>query len=195
MTVTSLHARATATIPAGMVVLEARWAERDRMIRRANTLSRLSLGWMTVEGAIAITAAILVSSIALLGVGLDSAIEGLASIIVIWRFTGNQRLSEQSPAPRAANGRGRLLPARPVHRPGYAAHAHPEPIPAPAGSGIGLSISRRGRDVRRMLSVITVPTALQVSEHTGLASPQLAKPRGDRQRARPWVWRRGGLGW
>ena len=51
---------------------------------------------MTAEGAIAITAAILASSVALLGFGLDSVIEGLASIIVIWRFTGTRRLSEHA---------------------------------------------------------------------------------------------------
>lgn len=67
--------------------------ERDRLIRRAKTLSWLSLAYMTAEGAVAITAAILASSVALLGFGLDSAIEGLASIIVIWRFTGARRLS------------------------------------------------------------------------------------------------------
>lgn len=70
--------------------------ERDRLIRRAKTLSWLSLAYMTAEGAIAITAAILASSVALLGFGLDSAIEGLASIIVIWRFTGTRRLSEHA---------------------------------------------------------------------------------------------------
>ena len=67
--------------------------ERDRLIRRAKTLSWLSLAYMTVEGAVAIIAAILASSVALLGFGLDSAIEGFASIIVIWRFTGTRRLS------------------------------------------------------------------------------------------------------
>jgi len=67
--------------------------ERDRLIRRAKALSWLSLAYMTAEGAVAITAAILASSVALLGFGLDSAIEGLASIIVIWRFTGARRLS------------------------------------------------------------------------------------------------------
>jgi divalent metal cation (Fe/Co/Zn/Cd) transporter len=71
-------------------------AERDRLIRRAKALSWLSLGYMTAEGAIAITAAILASSVALLGFGLDSAIEGLASVIVIWRFTGARRLSERA---------------------------------------------------------------------------------------------------
>ena len=49
---------------------------------------------MTVEGAVAITAALVAGSVALLGFGIDSAIEGLASVIVIWRFTGTRRLSE-----------------------------------------------------------------------------------------------------
>ncbi len=70
--------------------------ERDRLIRRAKALSWLSLAYMSAEGAIAITAAVLSSSVALLGFGLDSAIEGLASIIVIWRFTGTRRLSEHA---------------------------------------------------------------------------------------------------
>ena len=70
--------------------------ERDRLIRRAKTLSWLSLAWMTVEGAVAITAALIAGSVALLGFGIDSAIEGLASVIVIWRFTGARRLSEQA---------------------------------------------------------------------------------------------------
>ncbi len=69
-------------------------AERDRLIRRAKALAWLSLAYMTAEGAIGITAAILASSVALLGFGLDSVIEGLASIVVIWRFTGTRRLSE-----------------------------------------------------------------------------------------------------
>ena len=51
---------------------------------------------MTAEGAIAITAALLAGSVALLGFGLDSAIEALASIIVIWRFTGTRRLSRDA---------------------------------------------------------------------------------------------------
>jgi len=67
--------------------------ERDRLIRQAKTLSWLSLAYMTLEGAVAITAATLAGSVALLGFGLDSAIEALASIIVIWRFTGRRRLS------------------------------------------------------------------------------------------------------
>ena len=70
--------------------------ERDRLIRAAKALSWFSLAYMTAEGAIAVTAAILASSVALLGFGLDSAIEGLASVIVIWRFTGSRRLSQHA---------------------------------------------------------------------------------------------------
>ena len=51
-------------------------AERDRLIRRAKALAWLSLAYMTAEGAIGITAAILASSVALLGFGLYSVIEG-----------------------------------------------------------------------------------------------------------------------
>src|SRR5919204_4637773 len=64
--------------------------------RRARLLAWLSLGWMTVEGAVGIAAGVAAGSIALVGFGLDSAIEGFASLIVIWRFTGERTLSETS---------------------------------------------------------------------------------------------------
>jgi divalent metal cation (Fe/Co/Zn/Cd) transporter len=51
---------------------------------------------MTIEGAVGIGAALAAGSVALLGFGIDSVIEGLASVIVIWRFTGERRLSEDA---------------------------------------------------------------------------------------------------
>ena len=71
----------------------ARSAEWLRAARQARLLSWLSLVWMGAEGAIAITAGILAGSIALIGFGIDSAIEGFASIIIVWRFTGWRLLS------------------------------------------------------------------------------------------------------
>lgn len=71
--------------------------ERDRgwhdAAHRARLLSWISLGYMATEGLVAVIAALVAGSVALLGFGLDSAIEGLASVIVIWRFTGNRTLS------------------------------------------------------------------------------------------------------
>ena len=61
--------------------------------KRARLLSWLSLVWMGLEGGIAITAGILAGSIALIGFGTDSAIEGIASVVIIWRFTGARMLS------------------------------------------------------------------------------------------------------
>ena len=69
-------------------------AARARDVRLALALSWLSLAAMAAEGVVAITAAVIANSAALLGFGLDSFIEGLASVIVIWRFTGSRTFSE-----------------------------------------------------------------------------------------------------
>ena len=49
---------------------------------------------MTAEGVIAIVVGIAAGSIALIGFGIDSAIEGMASVVIIWRFWGKRALSE-----------------------------------------------------------------------------------------------------
>ena len=59
-----------------------------RAAHRARLLSWVSLAWMAAEGAIAIAAGVAAGSIALVAFGLDSAIEGFASLVIVWRFTG-----------------------------------------------------------------------------------------------------------
>jgi divalent metal cation (Fe/Co/Zn/Cd) transporter len=51
---------------------------------------------MTVEGAAGLVAGIVAGSAGLTGWALSSVVEGLASLIVIWRFTGSRTLSEIS---------------------------------------------------------------------------------------------------
>jgi len=60
---------------------------------RVRLLSWLSLAAMSVEGVVAVAAGVLAGSIALVGFGLDSAVEGFASVVIIWRFTGSRMLS------------------------------------------------------------------------------------------------------
>ena len=74
--------------------------ERRHLEQRARRLSWTSLAWLGVEGGVSITAGLAAGSVALLGFGIDSAIEGLASVIVIWRFTGT-RVHSTKPEARA----------------------------------------------------------------------------------------------
>jgi divalent metal cation (Fe/Co/Zn/Cd) transporter len=69
-------------------------ADYLRLARRAKLLSWASLAYMAVEGMVAVAAGIVAGSIALIGFGIDSAIEGFASVIIVWRFTGRRMLSE-----------------------------------------------------------------------------------------------------
>ncbi len=71
-------------------------AEWLRLARLARLLSWLTLAWMGIEGGAAIGAAVVAGSVALLGFGLDSGIEAMASVIVIWRFTGARLASATS---------------------------------------------------------------------------------------------------
>lgn len=83
------------TLPAAPPRAAGRRDERWlRAARRARLLSWLSLAWMTAEGALGVLAGALAGSVALVGWGLGSAIEGLAAVIVIWRFTGARVHSE-----------------------------------------------------------------------------------------------------
>jgi len=68
-------------------------ARYEQLASRARLLSWLSLAWMTVEGAVAISAGLVASSIALVGFGLDSAIEGFASLVIVWRFSRSRMFS------------------------------------------------------------------------------------------------------
>jgi divalent metal cation (Fe/Co/Zn/Cd) transporter len=62
-----------------------------RLRRRGFWLEYASMTWMTAEAAVAITAGVIASSIALVGFGLDSVIEFFAAAIVVWQLRGEDR--------------------------------------------------------------------------------------------------------
>jgi divalent metal cation (Fe/Co/Zn/Cd) transporter len=66
------------------------------LARRAKLLSWASLAYMGLEGLVAVVAGIAAGSIALIGFGIDSAIEGFASVVIVWRFTGSRTLSHRA---------------------------------------------------------------------------------------------------
>jgi divalent metal cation (Fe/Co/Zn/Cd) transporter len=63
-------------------------SERERLQRRARLLAWGGIAWHFLEFAIAIIAGVAAGSIALIGFGADSLIEGAAGFIVVWLFTG-----------------------------------------------------------------------------------------------------------
>jgi divalent metal cation (Fe/Co/Zn/Cd) transporter len=67
-----------------------------RLARRTRMLSWLSLGWLAIEGTVAIVAGAAAGSIALVAFGLDSAIEGVASVVIVWRFSGSRVFSDRA---------------------------------------------------------------------------------------------------
>jgi len=81
----------SATVPAASQTDE--WLRNARLTR---LLSGLSLVWLGVEGTVAIIAGVMAGSVALLAFGLDSVIEGVASLVIIWRFSGSRLFSERA---------------------------------------------------------------------------------------------------
>jgi divalent metal cation (Fe/Co/Zn/Cd) transporter len=73
-------------------------AQYLRLARRAKWLSWASLAYMALEGFVAVVAGIVAGSIALIGFGIDSAIEGFASVVIVWRFSGSRTLSHRAEA-------------------------------------------------------------------------------------------------
>lgn len=66
---------------------------RDRDLSRALRLGYFTVAWNLFEGAVAVFAAVLAGSQALLGFGLDSAVESLSAAVLIWRL----RVERQDP--------------------------------------------------------------------------------------------------
>jgi divalent metal cation (Fe/Co/Zn/Cd) transporter len=74
----------------------ARDAEWRACARWALRLAWISLAVMLVEGAVGLWQGLAVGSVALTGWALSGATEGLASAMVVWRFTGARTLSQHA---------------------------------------------------------------------------------------------------
>jgi divalent metal cation (Fe/Co/Zn/Cd) transporter len=75
-------------------------AAAARLRRRGFWLEYASMAWMTAEAAVAITAGIIASSIALTGFGLDSVIEFFAAGVVVWQLRGGGEEDRETRAVR-----------------------------------------------------------------------------------------------
>jgi hypothetical protein len=71
---------------------------RTRALARAQRLAAFTIVWNLAEGAIAIAAAIAAGSRALIGFGLDSAVESISATVLLWRLGAERRDSDRTQA-------------------------------------------------------------------------------------------------
>ena len=62
---------------------------RDAGVRRGRQLEYLTIGWNSLEAAVAVGAGLLAGSIALVGFGVDSVIESLSGAVLLWRLAAS----------------------------------------------------------------------------------------------------------
>ena len=67
-------------------ILTTLTAPRRVLLARGLRLEYLTVGWNVIEGVIAITAALAAGSVALLGFGIDSFVETISGLVLIWRL-------------------------------------------------------------------------------------------------------------
>lgn len=84
-------------------------AERDRWARRAGWLVVATLSYNVLEAGVALWAAAAAASVALLGFGLDSAIEVAAGLVALWRIRLELRGGERAVAGRGERRAHRLI--------------------------------------------------------------------------------------
>ena len=77
-------------VPAAAPVVPQRSEAWLRAARQARLLSWLSLLWMSIEGVVGLLAGFEANSLSLIVWASSSFVEGLASMTIIWRFTGSR---------------------------------------------------------------------------------------------------------
>ena len=60
--------------------------DRARLGRRAQLLAGASVSYNAVEGVVAVAAGLVAGSVALVGFGLDSAVEVSSGLVILWQF-------------------------------------------------------------------------------------------------------------
>ncbi len=73
-------------------------ASRPELLRRGLRLEYLTVGWNVAEGLIAVGAGLAAGSIALVGFGVDSFVETISGVVLVWRLSAEAtgRLDEEA---------------------------------------------------------------------------------------------------
>jgi divalent metal cation (Fe/Co/Zn/Cd) transporter len=113
--------------------------ERGRLERRARLLAWSGNAWHVLEFGIAVGAGLVAGSVALIGFGFDSLIEGLSGLVIVWLFSRGRGTSEA-----AEHQAQRLIAASYFLLAAYIAYESSRDLigghrPEPSWIGIGLA--------------------------------------------------------
>lgn len=140
--------------------MASRAIERERSVAYGIRLEYLTIGWNVLECLIAVLSGIVAGSVALVGFGIDSAIESATGIVLLWRLREEQKGKNaeelEQPALKLV-GVGFLLLAVYVAIEAVTTLIKTE-IPRPSVVGIALSI----------LSLIVMPLLARAKRKTAL---------------------------
>ncbi len=119
--------------------------ERGQAVRAGVRVEQLSVGWMTVEAIVALTAGLLARSLLLTAFGIDSVIELVTGGVLLWRLSTEARGGSLERVERAevraawVTGVGLvLLCLYIVASVGVGLWTHSQPESAPAGIALAL---------------------------------------------------------
>jgi cation diffusion facilitator family transporter len=84
---------------------------RSAVLQRGLRLEYLTVGWNLAEGLIAVTAALVAGSVALLGFGIDSFVESASGLVLIWRLAAERRATDEQRIERVERLAERLVAA------------------------------------------------------------------------------------
>lgn len=138
-------------------------AMSNELHRRALLLSYLTVGYNLLEGAVSLLAAGLSGSPALLGFGLDSFVESLSGMVVLWRFRqhGRVTVAEEERVERRAT---RFVAVTFFILAAYVLHealGHLRRGEPPEASGLGIAIA--------VASLLVMPLLARAKLRTGQA--------------------------
>ena len=75
---------------------------REVLVARGRRLEYLTIGWNTFEALVALASGVVASSVALMGFGLDSAIETASAVILLWRLRADKDPTRRERSERTA---------------------------------------------------------------------------------------------
>jgi divalent metal cation (Fe/Co/Zn/Cd) transporter len=82
---------------------ESPMSDRPRWVRRGRWLNGATIAYNSLEGVLAIGAGLLAGSVALVGFGVDSAIELAAGLVALWRLASDVDPARRERAERVAH--------------------------------------------------------------------------------------------